>query len=200
MMPGKRAEVEVSHRISCAWAKFHTHKRWLLNPYVPVHLRLKLFDGVVSPCILYGLAVLPLAKSLLDRICITQRRMMRRIVGWRRQTTDTWRDTMSNIITRLERAQQRWSVESWSDRIAGRRWDVACQAVQLPPDSWTFQALHWQASLVGSAFRATGRPITRCDDTLRYFRKTRFSSDDWTRLFFQNRHECNRHAYIAHCK
>ena len=42
-----RTEVEIMHRIQCAWHKFHQHKLILLNKHVSLRLRLKLFHATV---------------------------------------------------------------------------------------------------------------------------------------------------------
>ena len=56
---------EFAHRLQVAWNKFHKYKHMLLNKHVSLVLRLKLFDAVVSPAMLFGLATLPLTKGCL---------------------------------------------------------------------------------------------------------------------------------------
>ena len=41
--------IESSNRIRAASGKFAQHHKWLTNRQVPLHLRLKLFDSIVSP-------------------------------------------------------------------------------------------------------------------------------------------------------
>ena len=55
-----REQTEVNQRIQCAWYKFGTLKHTLCNRHISVNLRVKLFDAVVTPTILFGLAALPL--------------------------------------------------------------------------------------------------------------------------------------------
>ena len=57
-----RGNIEVNHRIQCAWFKFGQHRDVLCNKNVSIQLRLKLFDATVTPTMLFGLAVLPLSK------------------------------------------------------------------------------------------------------------------------------------------
>ena len=52
-----RGNIEVNHRIQCAWFKFGQHRDVLCNKNVSIQLRLKLFDTTVTPTILFGLAV-----------------------------------------------------------------------------------------------------------------------------------------------
>ena len=77
-----RRNSEFAHRWQVAWNKFHKYKHILLNKHVSLVLRLKLFDAVVSPAMLFGLATLPLTKGCLQKLGVVQRRMLRSIVGW----------------------------------------------------------------------------------------------------------------------
>ena len=84
LVPGTlktRADTELTHRLQAAWAKFHKHKHVLTNRHVSVKLRLKYFDAIISPTVLFGLASLPLT-TFHKRIDVVQRRMIRAIVGW----------------------------------------------------------------------------------------------------------------------
>ena len=51
---------ELRHRIRVAWYAFQRHRKMLTNKHVSIKLRLKLFNAVVTPTILYGLHRLPL--------------------------------------------------------------------------------------------------------------------------------------------
>ena len=58
-----RTNVEFDHRLHAAWANFHQYEHIILNKRVSLKLRLKLFDLVVSPTAVFGLAVLPLTNT-----------------------------------------------------------------------------------------------------------------------------------------
>jgi len=58
-----RKNSEFAHRLQVAGNKFHKYNHILLNKHVSLVLRLKLFDAVVSPAMLFGLATLPLTKG-----------------------------------------------------------------------------------------------------------------------------------------
>ena len=59
----RRGLVELQHRIQIGWMTFHKYKCILTNKHIALKLRLQLFDAVVSPTILFGLATLPVTKS-----------------------------------------------------------------------------------------------------------------------------------------
>ena len=88
-----RGNYDFAHRWQVAWNKFHKYKQTLLNKYVFWVLRLKLFDAVVSPAMLFGPATLPLTKGCLQKLGVVQTRMLRSIIGWVRSHDDlSWRD------------------------------------------------------------------------------------------------------------
>ena len=89
-----RESVEINHRIKCGWYAFGKHAGTLCNRNISIKLRLKLFDAVVTPTILFGLSVLPLSQVSLQKIKAAQRKMLRKIVGWVRLATETWEETM----------------------------------------------------------------------------------------------------------
>ena len=50
--------------------------------HIALVLRLKVFDAVMSPAMLFGPATLPLTKVCLQKLGVVQRRTLRCIVGW----------------------------------------------------------------------------------------------------------------------
>ena len=67
-----RTNVEFD-RLHAAWAKFHQCEHIISNKRVSLKLRLKLFDSVVSPTAVFGLAVLPLTKVQIHKLDVVQR-------------------------------------------------------------------------------------------------------------------------------
>ena len=82
----KRSEANLDYRLECAWGKFHCNKTVLTNPEISLRLRLRLFDAVVTPTALYGLASTALTALQRSRIASVRRRMLSKIVRWRKQT------------------------------------------------------------------------------------------------------------------
>ena len=75
-----------------------------MDSNIPVGLRLRFFDAVVSPGALYSCAVLALNTDQLERFDIVQRKMLRRIVGWRRVQGKDWECTMHRMKIRVQSA------------------------------------------------------------------------------------------------
>ena len=63
---------------SSAWFKFHEYSGTLLNRNLPIALRLRLFDTVITPAALDSLSATPLTSRHLTQLDATQRKMMRK--------------------------------------------------------------------------------------------------------------------------
>ena len=72
---------ELDNRISAAWRKFHLLRHELTSKTYPLKSRLRLFDGTVTPTILYGSAAWTLTKDMEMTLKRTQRRMLRLVLG-----------------------------------------------------------------------------------------------------------------------
>ena len=66
--------------------------------------RLKLFEAVVTPTVLFGLSCCPLTKQQVESIDALQRRMLRSIVEWRRVPDEHWSETMRMMRGRVDHA------------------------------------------------------------------------------------------------
>ena len=83
---------------------------------------LKLFDAVVTPTILFGLAVLPLSVMSVEKLQVTQRKMLRKMVGWVRVQGEEWDITMRRMKVRVDRALDKYPIMLWKKRIATYLW------------------------------------------------------------------------------
>ena len=107
-----------------------------MNKHVSLVLRLKLFDAVVSPAMLFGLATLPLTKGCLQKLGVVQRRMLRSIVGWV-QIHDglSWRDVMVQMNHKLAIAKTLLPMEGWADRLFRSKFRLA-HRIARSPERW----------------------------------------------------------------
>ena len=167
-----RGPSEAKHRIQAAWHQFHKYQKQLTNKNVSVKLRLKLFDAVVSPCLLFGMAVLPLYQHWLSKIDTTQRKMIRHIVGWIRMPNEMWEVTMRRMKLKVATALCQWDVKPWSARIAKNQWLHAVRVNSMTSDRWAKLCARWEPArindqaLLTRPSRDKGRPYLRWDDNL----------------------------------
>ena len=116
-----RSKSAIDHRLSCAWMKYKAFQHVFEDKQVSVKLRFKLFDSIVSSTLLYGLETVPLSQQMLNRIDITQRTMLRRIVGWVSYADDSWEERGRRMAERLCRCLDLHPVEDWSERVTQRK-------------------------------------------------------------------------------
>ena len=152
-----RGQRNLEHRLSLGWGKFHALHDVLTNQNVPVHLRLRLFDSIVSPTATYSLNTTPLTVCQLNRLNATQRRMMRRIVGWVRFDDESWETTGRRMKHKLEAALARRPVLPWSEVRDRNRARLQSRISEGHGPKWTILTQNWQPK----STRPRGRPAQR---------------------------------------
>jgi endonuclease/exonuclease/phosphatase family metal-dependent hydrolase len=78
---GEMQEMELRQRIRGGWAKFMEHKQELTGKHYSVNSRLKLFNAVVTPAVLYCSECWTTSKHLESILKTTQRKMLRMVLG-----------------------------------------------------------------------------------------------------------------------
>ena len=78
-------EIELKHRVRKAWAKFGIFRNELTNKCYDLGKRVQLFKSVVQPSLLYGCVSWTMTRSREKLIKTTQRKMLRQILGVKRQ-------------------------------------------------------------------------------------------------------------------
>ena len=162
-----RGQRNLDHRLSCAWLKFHQLQLTLLNRKIPVHLRLKLFDSVVSPTALYSLSTTPLTETQLQKLDGAQRKMLRKIVGWVRYEDEEWNITGSRMKQRLDAALTRRPVADWSAARDNQRARLIRKATREETTGIVCRVFSWALRPTLPAFityRRRGRPACRWTD------------------------------------
>jgi len=86
---GEMQDMELRQRIRGGWAKFMEHKQELTGAHYSLNSRLKLFDAVITPTVLYGSECWTTTKNLEDILQTTQRKMLRMILGRGRRRIET---------------------------------------------------------------------------------------------------------------
>ena len=106
---------------------------------------------------------------------VTQRKMLRRIVGWRRIPEEPWDITMHRIKLRVNDALHQHQVKPWSLRVNQCRWHHACRVRGVERERWVRLACEWTPNEVFDLwhdhipYRRACRPFLKWDDTLAKF-------------------------------
>ena len=166
----QRGRVELHHRKTIAWAKFNKHRTILTNKHVSLKLRLKFFNAVVTPAMLFSLHTLALTKVQLESINVLQRKMLRSIVGWVRVNGEDWSETMRRMNHRLSVVLELFPIPPWTEQLAKRQFQFAAKVAS--EQSWSSVVGHWtctagwQANFDSMPSRKRGRPLVKWDDKL----------------------------------
>ena len=129
---------------------------------VPIQLRLKLFDAVVTSTVLYSLETCPLSESLGTRLDVVQRKMLRRMVGWVSSSGDSWEDIGRRMKNRLQQCLDKSPVIDWSEAVYNRK-SKCFNSIDAAP-LWISSDCKWDLVACSSAnfadaYRSVGRPF-----------------------------------------
>ncbi len=80
---------EIKNRISAGWAAFMKHREELCSKHYHIKDRMKLFEAVVTPCVLYAAGTWTMYKEYENLLRVTRRKMLRMIFRSRRQAKKT---------------------------------------------------------------------------------------------------------------
>ena len=133
-------------------------------------MRLKLFDAIISPTLLFGLVALPMHGSNLEKLDVVQQKMLRKIVGWVRYSEEDWETTMRRMKCRVRSGLDQYNVAIWSERCSGMRKKYLARLQELPCSRWEVLATKWFLAEVADPFqefhahRLRGRPVLRWND------------------------------------
>ena len=127
-----------------------------------------------SPLLKFGLVTMPLTQPQLFGLDSTQRRMLRSIIGWPRNSAEDWRANMRRMNERLETTMELHPMQLWTDRLYLRQFRLATSFASKT-HKWPILAASWsplddwKLNFVTKPRRRRGRPSCRWDDRLSNF-------------------------------
>jgi len=161
-------DVELKHRMKKAWAKFWIWKQELTDRDVPLRLRLKLFQSVITPTALYGCSSWVMTGAREAELQTTQMKMLRSMLGRRRRNLpdgelETWVDWIKHTTADARAAMEAHGVRHWVvlQQCKVKNWAGELEAMST--DRWTKRVLSWQPD----GCRSRGHPRARWSDQLR---------------------------------
>jgi len=164
----KRGHIGFQQRVQLAWAKFNHFRHVFTNKHISIKLRLRLFDSIISPAILFGLLTMPLTQSTLTRLDVVQKQMLRSMVGWVRTPDEDWRDSMARMRDKENNALGCYHVDNWTKQLAIRQHNFCCEICKQPGWPRTILAWcpqrNWQNNFRKSPKQKLGRPLKKWQD------------------------------------
>ena len=167
----------MGHRIQIAWMRFYQHRDILTNKHLSIYSRIKFFNTVITPTILFGLSSCAMTRARMCSLDALQRRMLRKIVGWTRLVDEPWEDTMRRMRLKVDSALTKYPMEDWSAQLLRRQFRLAYRVGSMI-GSWPARLSRWHPpTTFPGAGRGRGRPAVRWDDYLRRFSHASFGTD-----------------------
>ena len=116
--------VELKNRIVSGWAAFSSFKSELCCTRYPLQDRIRLFEAVITPRVLYGTASWTLTKNMERLLRSARRNMLRKMFGGGRKsiitadgdrTLENWVDYVKRATRKAEDAMLNFGAQDWVD-------------------------------------------------------------------------------------
>jgi hypothetical protein len=99
-------DTELQNRIALSWRKFGAHRGVLCDKGYPLNQRLRSFNTVITPTVLYGSSSWTMTAAREQALRTAQRKMLRSILGKGRQREQRSEDNSSMCTDGTEDAQE----------------------------------------------------------------------------------------------
>jgi len=170
-------EVELANRLASGWASFMKLKEVLCDKRISLRKRLRLFDAVVVPTVLYGCAAWTLTADGHQQLTVARRRMLRWIFGLRRGSEETWVDYTRRATRHSVIEAEKYGSKDWATLCREKKWKFAGLTATRDDGRWSRRLLMWNPWFRITPWRRPGRPLTRWDDEI-----SRLAGGDWTNV------------------
>ena len=139
------------------------YREELTDKKVPIKLRIRLYNAVVTPTILYGCSSWVLTDAKETRLQATQMKILRSILGKQRKVDrepsdkETWVSWVKRATNEAREKMKECKISEWAKIVAERqeKWKVRLESQD--PRKWTNQTYDW----LPVGFRRIGRPAKR---------------------------------------
>ena len=162
-------ELELSNRIRAGWARFTQNKEELVNKRYSLNDRLRLFESVISPTVLYGSECWTMSKNMENMLRTAQRKMLRSILGHgrrriandaedsgsehevsephvhedRHDELEPWVDWIKRVTHSVENSLEKLKIKTWVEQARRRKWRWAQKTYCEGKHKWTDAVLMW---------------------------------------------------------
>ena len=200
-------ETEFDNRVAKAWGAFSNYKQELVDRRHRLKDRLRLFDAVVTPTLLYGCEACTLRIDQQRRLQVLQRKMLRMVLNARRRTVtpgsssndssaakdendaaefESWPDFLKRTAQWTDEQLEKANLCQWSVQWRRIKWKWAAKLADAENSKWSAVATMWQP-LLHSRFpcgRLQARPKKRWEQDIVDFLASNCpeESKKWTEL------------------
>ena len=160
---------EIESRIGKGWKKCYLFRSELCCRDYPLEHRLRLFNGTVSPTVLYGSASWTMTKARENKLMVAQRRMLRKICQTKRREHTDWVEWLREATHVVREQMRAHDGECWVAAQRRRKWRWAGVVARMSDHRWTQRLVFWHPA---SGSRGVGRPCLRWRDVIDSFLQT----------------------------
>ena len=158
---------ELRNRIASGWASFHKHKGELCSKCYALSDRIRLFDTVVTPSVLYASSTWALTQSQESQLTTTRRRMLRYIFRVHRKGDEDWVTFVQRAAHKVDSISANHGMENWIQLYRKKKWKFAGHLARTADNRWSKLAVMWLPN--NGRGRSRGAPCTRWSDQLQIF-------------------------------
>ena len=167
---------EIANRIAAGWAAFTKHKSELCCKEYLLRDRLRLFDAVVTPAVLYACSTWALTKTMEKKLQVTRRRMLRFVFRIFRKKvegeSEDWVDYLRRANSRIQKLSTELGAKEWVETQRCYKWRFAGELARQTDSRWSQLVLDWKPHW--GQGRSRGHPTTRWSDQIE-----QFAGGDW---------------------
>ena len=128
---------ELRNRSAKAWGKFSIYRNELTDRDIPVKHRLKLFDAVITPTMLYSSGTWVVTIERQRRLRATQRRMLRMMLSSKRTykdnegTIEDYVEWVQRATREVEKTMAAHGIKDWVGQQRLRLWQWAGKVARM---------------------------------------------------------------------
>ena len=155
---------ELANRLNAGWKSFFKFKAVLCNRGIPIKSRLRLFESVVTPCVLYASGTWTLTVDGEMRLRTARRKMLRWMLRVGRRPEEEWVEFIRRATSRCEQLAGQHGVSEWFLLHRERKWKLAGRTASREDQRWSCRILNWKPWFRNLPYRNVGHPCKRWDD------------------------------------
>ena len=164
---GHYHEAEFTHRLAQAWKSFAKFRKVLCSRKYPLRQRMRLFESVVTPVVLYGCECWTMGTATLLRFRTARRKMLRSIFRVARSDDESWVDYIRRATVRVDEYCNKYNIKDWGRLQAESKLHYATRVFLDTEEKWNKRLLDWTPWFRTVARRSIGRPSLRWGDAFR---------------------------------
>ena len=152
LTPGNEMTREIDERITAGWKRFGQYNTFLKDQKMPICLKRKIMNTVITPAMTYGAETWSLTKRQKEKLAVAQRSMERAMLGVTR------RDKIRN-----QEIRKRTRVEDIIEKVEKSKGQWAGHIARMNTRKWARKLTEWTPR---NGKRTRGRPKRRWRDNI----------------------------------